>query len=59
MGASINKHPTKTFSKSAMSYVTEIISDNIEDDRPRHKINKVGDEGEGVGYDSIGSDIID
>ena len=59
MGASISKYPTKTFSKSAISYVTEVISDKIEEDRPRHNINKVGDGGEGVGYDRIGDDIIE
>ena len=59
MGASISKYPVKSFTKSSISYITELISDNIENDRPRHKINKVGDGGEGVGYDQIGSDIID
>ena len=33
--------------------------DDLENDRPRHKINKVGDGGAGIGYDSIGEDIID
>ena len=49
----------KTFTKAVSTYFTEVIEDDIQKDRPRHKINKVGDEGEGVGYDRIGDDIID
>ena len=59
MGASISKYPTKIFTKSTVSVIGELIVEDIEHDRPRHKINKVGDGGEGVGYDRIGDDIID
>ena len=31
----------------------------LENERRRHGINKVGDGGAGVGYDTIGDDIID
>jgi hypothetical protein len=60
MSASIKQHPTKTFTKSQISTISETVAlDNIETDRPRHKINKVGDGGVGVGYDSIGDDTIE
>ena len=59
MSASINKYPTKTYTKSQINIFSETISgDNIENDRQRHKINKVGDEGEGIGYDQIGQQQI-
>ena len=59
MGALLKQYPKKTFTKAVSTYFTEVIEDDIQKDRPRHKINKVGDEGEGVGYDRIGDDIID
>ena len=59
MSASINKYPTKTYTKSQINIFSETVSgDNIENDRQRHKINKVGDEGEGIGYDQIGQQQI-
>ena len=59
MGAAIKKYPTKTYTKAQVFISSETIASDIENDRPRHKINKVGDGGEGVGYDRIGDDTID
>ena len=55
MNAFINKHPTKQFSKSILTNITEVIAEDlIEHDRARQPINKVGDSGSGIGYDKIG-----
>ena len=54
MSTSISKHPTKTFTKSQISISENVEGDNLENDRARHKINKVGDGGAGIGYDKIG-----
>ena len=59
MSASIKKHPTKTYTRSQISISENVQGDNLENERQRHKINKVGDGGAGIGYDSIGEDIID
>ena len=55
MGASIKQHPLKSFSKSQTTYFSETIAtDNVENDRKRQKINRVGRNGTGVGYDRVG-----
>ena len=54
MGALLKQYPKKTFSKSISTYFTETTGDGVQNDRKRHKINKVGDEGSGIGYDKIG-----
>ena len=54
MNAFISKHPTKQFSKSILTNITEVIAEEIEHDRARQPINKVGDSGSGIGYDRIG-----
>ena len=59
MGASIKQYPSKTFTRSQISVSENVQGIDLENERPRHKINKVGDGGEGIGYDQIGSDIID
>ena len=59
MGASIKQYPSKTFTRSQISISENVQGIDLENERPRHKINKVGDGGEGIGYDQIGSDIID
>ena len=59
MGASIKQHPLRTFTKAQINISENVEIDDLENDRPRHKINKVGDGGAGVGYDRIGDDIID
>ena len=58
MGASIKQHPTKTYTRSQISISENVQGDNLENERQRHKINKVGDEGSGVGYDRIGQQQI-
>ena len=58
MSASISKYPTKTFTKSQISVSENVKGDNLENDRQRHKINKVGDSGSGIGYDRIGQQQI-
>ena len=60
MGAVLKQYPKKTFSKAISTYFTEVIEDDIENDRKRHKIHKVGrDVDGGVGYDSIGDQEIE
>ena len=59
MSVSISKYPTKTFTKSQVSVSENIETENLEEDRKSHKIKKVGDGGEGIGYDKIGDDIIE
>ena len=54
MSASIKKHPTKTYTRSQISISENVQEDNLENERARHKINKVGDGGAGIGYDKIG-----
>ena len=54
MGASISRYPTKSYSKSVTTYFSEVIGENIQNDRPKHKNNKIGRSGEGVGYDRVG-----
>ena len=55
MGASIKQHPLKSFSKAQTTYFTEnVATDTVENDRKRQKINKVGRNGTGVGYDRVG-----
>ena len=59
MNAFISKYPTKTFSKAIVTNITEVVAtDNIEKDRARQPINKVGDGGSGVGYGKIGQQQI-
>ena len=59
MNAFISKHPAKTFSKAIVTNITEVVAtDNIENDRARQPINKVGREGSGIGYDKIGQQQI-
>jgi|TARA_R110000744_G_scaffold149567_1_gene262700 hypothetical protein len=59
MGALLKQHPKKTFSKSVSTFFTETTGEaDIQRDRARHKINKVGDEGKGIGYDTIGKQQI-
>jgi len=58
MSASIKKHPTKTYTRSQISISENVQGDNLENERQRHKINKVGDGGSGVGYDRIGQQQI-
>ena len=59
MGASIKQHPLRSFTKAQVNISENVEIVDLENDRPRHKINKVGDGGAGIGYDSIGEDIID
>ena len=60
MGAVLKQYPKKTFSKAISTYFTEVIEDDIENDRKRHKIHKVGrDVDGGIGYDSIGDQEIE
>ena len=56
MGAFIKQHPQKVYSKALTTYFTEVIATDIENDRSRRKINKVGAEGSGIGYDKVGSE---
>ncbi len=59
MGASIKQHPLRSFTKAQVSVKENIEIADLENERRRHGINKVGDGGAGVGYDTIGDDIID
>ena len=59
MGASIKQHPLRSFTKAQVSVKENIEIADLENERRRHGINKVGDGGEGIGYDVIGDDIID
>ena len=59
MGASIKQHPLRSFTKAQVSVKENIEIADLENERRRHGINKVGDGGAGVGYDAIGDDIID
>ena len=59
MGASIKQHPLRSFTKAQVSVKENIEIADLENERRRHGINKVGDGGAGVGYDKIGDDIID
>ena len=58
MNTTIRKHLTETFTKSQISISENVEGDNLENDRARHKINKVGDGGAGIGYDKIGNQQI-
>jgi len=58
MSASIKQHPTKTYTRSQISISENVQGDNLENERQRHKINKVGDGGSGVGYGKIGQQQI-
>ena len=59
MGAFIKQHPLRSFTKAQVSVKENIEIADLENERRRHGINKVGDGGAGVGYDTIGDDIID
>ena len=59
MGALLKQYPKKTFSKSVSTFFTETSGEpDMQRDRARHKINKVGDKGSGIGYDTIGKQQI-
>ena len=59
MGASIKQHPPKSFSKAQTTFFSETVAtDDIETDRKRQKINRVGRSGEGVGYERVGEQEI-
>ena len=58
MNTFISKHPTKQYSKSVFTNIIEVISEDLEYDKVRQPINKVGDGGSGIGYDKIGNQQI-
>ncbi len=58
MGASIKQHPLRSFTKAQIKIRENVEIVDLENDRPRHKINKVGREGNGIGYDKIGQQQI-
>ena len=61
MGALLKQYSKKTFTKSVHNttvFVENTKGDDIQNDRKRQPINKVGDEGSGIGYDRIGEQQI-
>ena len=59
MGAVLKQYSKKVYTKSIAYFTAETVESDIQNERPRHKINKVGDGGAGIGYDRIGDDTID
>jgi len=61
MGAVLKQYSKKTFTKSvhnSTAFVENTKGNDIQNDRKRQRINKVGDEGSGIGYDKIGNQQI-
>jgi len=61
MGALLKQYSKKTFTKSVhntTSFVENTRGNDIQNDRKRQPINKVGDGGAGIGYDRIGQQQI-
>ena len=61
MGAVLKQYSKKTFTKSVhntTAFVENTKGNDIQNDRKRQRINKVGDGGAGIGYDQIGNQQI-